>query len=48
MSTTQYTNKPPVQKDMQRKPNETGSINVQAFLRIFDPNTKKIIVEKRG
>lgn len=38
----------PQQSGNQKRPNETGSINVQAFLRIFDPNSKKTIVEKRG
>lgn len=31
-----------------RKPNETGTISVQGHVRIFDPNTKKTIVETRG
>ena len=49
MSNTQLPNNKNLQpSDVQRRPNETGSINVQAFLRISDPNTKKIIVEKRG
>ena len=30
------------------KPNETGTISVQAHVRIFDPNTKTTIVETRG
>ena len=30
------------------KPNETGTISVQGHVRIFDPNTKKTIVETRG
>jgi hypothetical protein len=32
----------------QKKPNETGSISVQAHLKIFDPATKKTYVEGRG
>jgi hypothetical protein len=49
MSNTQLPNDKSVQPSAaQRRPNETGSINVQAHLRIFDPNTKKTIVEKRG
>ena len=31
-----------------RRPNETGSISVQAHFRIFDPNTQKTIVEGRA
>jgi hypothetical protein len=49
MSNTQLPNDKQLRpSDVQRRPNETGSINVQAHLRIFDPNTKKTIVEKRG
>ena len=32
----------------QKKPNETGSINVEGFVRIFDPNTNEKFVEKRA
>jgi hypothetical protein len=31
-----------------RRPNETGTISLQAHMRIFDPNTNKTIVETRG
>lgn len=31
-----------------RKPNDTGSISVEGFIKIFDPNTKEVIVEKRA
>jgi len=31
-----------------RKPNETGSISVQAHVRIFDPKTQKTYVEGRA
>jgi hypothetical protein len=31
-----------------KKPNETGSISVQGFIKIFDPATKKVYVEKRA
>jgi hypothetical protein len=31
-----------------KKPNETGSISVEGFIKIFDPNTKQVIVEKRA
>jgi len=30
------------------RPNETGSISVQGFVKIFDPVTQKIFVEKRA
>jgi hypothetical protein len=32
----------------QKKPNETGSISVQAHLKIFDPKTNQTYVEGRG
>jgi hypothetical protein len=32
----------------QKKPNETGSISVQAHLKIFDPKTNRTYVEGRG
>lgn len=31
-----------------RKPNETGTISVQAHMRIFDPKTNKTFVEGRA
>jgi hypothetical protein len=38
------TNTPPVAK----RPNESGSISVQGFVKIFDPATKRVFVEKRA
>jgi hypothetical protein len=31
-----------------KKPNETGSISVEGFVKIFDPKTKETFVEKRA
>ena len=31
-----------------KKPNETGSISVEGHVRIFDPKTKEVLVEKRA
>jgi hypothetical protein len=31
-----------------RRPNETGSISVQAHMRIYDPKTQKTYVEGRA
>jgi hypothetical protein len=31
-----------------KRPNETGSISVEGFVRIFDPNSKEKFVEKRA
>ena len=41
---------PPVQEvtPTAKRPNETGSISVEGFVRIFDPNTKEKFVEKRA
>ena len=31
-----------------KKPNETGTISVQGFVKIFDPATRQVFVEKRA
>ncbi len=31
-----------------KRPNETGTIHVEGFIKIFDPNTKEKFVEKRA
>ena len=36
------------QQPQPKKPNDTGSISVEGFVRIFDPNTKEKFVEKRA
>ena len=36
------------QQERPRRPNETGTISVQAHFRISDPATQKTIVEGRG
>ncbi len=49
MSNTQQ--KQPVEPKVQekpRRPNETGSISVEAHMRIFDPKTQKTYVEGRA
>jgi hypothetical protein len=38
----------PQQQTAQKKPNEVGSISVQAHMRIFDPKNDKTYVEGRG
>ena len=35
-------------KPESKKPNETGSIRVEGFVKIYDPNNKEIFVEKRA
>jgi hypothetical protein len=36
------------QKLPAKRPNETGSISVEGFVRIHDPKTKEVFVEKRA
>jgi hypothetical protein len=49
MSNTQL-NQPvePKKEETPRKPNETGTINVQGHFRVFDPKTQKTYVEGRA
>lgn len=39
---------PGVQGSQQRKPNDQGTVTVQAYMKIFDPNTKQTFVEGRA
>ena len=39
--------KQPVQQ-APKKPNETGSLQIDGFVKIFDPNNKEVYVEKRA
>ena len=32
----------------ERRPDETGSISVEGFVKIHDPNSKEVFVEKRA
>jgi hypothetical protein len=45
--TQQATTQPQVNAQS-RKPNENGTISVQAHMKIFDPATKKVYVEGRA
>ena len=38
----------PVVKTATKRPNETGAMSVEGFIKIFDPTTKKVFVEKRA
>jgi hypothetical protein len=38
----------PAAKPAAKRPNETGSISVQGFIKIFDPQSKLVFVEKRA
>lgn len=37
-----------LKNDTKTKPNETGSFSVEAYVKIFDPESKEIYVEKRA
>jgi len=41
-------NKQPLQTPAPKKPNETGSISVEGFVKIHDPKSKEVFVEKRA
>jgi hypothetical protein len=43
----QSTQPQPLQQ-VPKSPNETGSIRVEGFVKIFDPNTKEKFVEQRA
>ena len=38
----------PEQKQAPKRPNETGTLQIDGFVKIFDPNTKEVYVEKRA
>ena len=38
----------PTVKPAPKRPNESGSVSVQGFVRIFDPASKQVFVEKRA
>jgi hypothetical protein len=44
----QTTTAPSATAQAARRPNEAGAFHVQAHIKIFDPVTKKVYVEKRA
>lgn len=32
----------------QKRPNDTGSVIVDGFIKIYDPNTRKVFVEQKA
>ena len=36
------------QNPVVNKPNETGSVYVESHIKIYDPNTQEVLVEKRA
>lgn len=45
-STSKPANTPGTQTT--KRPNETGTISVEGFVKIFDPKTQEVFVEKRA
>jgi hypothetical protein len=41
-------NLPKNEKETVSKPNESGSFHVEGFIKVFDPNSKEVYVEKRA
>jgi len=49
MSNTQQNQQVEPKKEQKlSKPNETGTVNVQGYFRVFDPKTQKTYVEGRA
>lgn len=42
----QQTQQKPVEQN--KLPNESGTLQIDAFVKIFDPKTKEVFVEKRA
>ncbi len=38
----------PTVKPVTKRPNETGSVSVEGFVKIFDPKNQEVFVEKRA
>jgi hypothetical protein len=36
------------QPNPSKQPNDTGSVSVDAFVKIFDPKTRKVFVEQKA
>lgn len=36
------------QPEPTKRPNETGTLQIDGFVKIFDPNSKEVFVEKRA
>jgi hypothetical protein len=48
MNKNTTTNQPQQTQTAPKRPNDTGSISVTGFVKIFDPNTKEKFVEQRA
>lgn len=41
-------NKNPSTPQPEKRPNDTGSVAIEAFLKISDPKTRKVFVEQKA
>lgn len=48
MQNPKQNQQPPLPGQQPKKPNESAGLNVDEFVKIFDPNTKETILEKRA
>lgn len=48
MNTKSSENKENTQKKPETKPNEHGGFYFSSHVKIYDPNTKEVLVQKRG
>lgn len=46
--TQNTTSNKPNSAPTQKRPNESGTVRVEGFVRIFDPKTQTVFVEKRA
>jgi hypothetical protein len=35
-------------KEVSKKPNEAGAVSVEGHIKVFDPNTEEVFVNKRS
>ncbi len=38
----------PPKPEQPKRPNDVGTLQVDAFVKVFDPNNKEVFVEKRA
>ena len=48
MMDNKTTNQQEQQPEQQKRPDDTGSVAVEGFIKIFDPKTRKVFVEQQA
>jgi hypothetical protein len=48
MMDNKTTNQPQPQEKPEKRPDDTGSVAVEGFVKIFDPKTRKVFVEQQA